>query len=119
MLEAGLIISRFLHFAAATALFGASLYPLYTYQARAQARAEAQPTQLYRWLASILAVAAFAALVSNLLWLAFVTANMNDALSAAVNGMILRSLSYAATCWASSQPPVQLISAANVEQLGG
>ena len=92
MLEAGLIISRFLHFAAATALFGASLYPLYTYQARAQARAEAQPTQLYRWLASILAVAAFAALVSNLLWLAFVTANMNDALSAAVDPAALASV---------------------------
>ena len=88
MLEAGLIISRFLHFAAATALFGASLYPLYTYHARA----EPQPTQLSRWLASTLAVAAFATLISSLLWLAFVTANMNDALSAAVDPAALTSV---------------------------
>ena len=88
MLVAGLIISRFLHFAAATALFGASLYPLYTYYVRA----EPQPAQLSRWLPSTLAVAAFAALLSNLLWLAFVTANMNDALSAAVDPVALVSV---------------------------
>ena len=88
MLVAGLIISRFLHFAAATALFGASLYPLYTYYLRA----EPQPAQLSRWLPSTLAVAAFAALLSNLLWLAFVTANMNDALSAAVDPVALVSV---------------------------
>ena len=88
MLEAGLIISRFLHFAAATALFGASLYPFYTYHVRA----EAQPAQLSRWLTSTLAVAAFVALLSNVLWLAFVTANMNDALSAAVDPAALTSV---------------------------
>ena len=88
MLEAGLIISRFLHFAAATALFGASLYPLYTYHVRA----EPQPVQLSRWLTSTLAVAAFAALVSNLLWLAFVTANINDALAAALDPVALASV---------------------------
>ena len=88
MLEAGLIISRFLHFAAATALFGASLYPLYTYHVGA----EDQPAQLSRWLASTLAVAAFATLISSLLWLAFVTANMNDALSAAVDPAALASV---------------------------
>ena len=88
MLEAGLIISRFLHFAAATALFGASLYPLYTYHVRA----EPQPAQLSRWLTSTLAVTASAALLSNLLWLAFVTANMNDALSAAVDPAALASV---------------------------
>ena len=88
MLEAGLIISRFLHFAAATALFGASLYPLYTHHVRA----EPQPAQLSRWLTSTIAVAAFAALLSNVLWLAFVTANMNDALSAAVDPAALASV---------------------------
>ena len=88
MLEAGLIISRFLNFAAATALFGASLYPLYTYHVRA----EPQPAQLSRWLTSTLAVAAFAAFLFNLLSLAFVTANMNDSLSAAVDPAALGSV---------------------------
>ncbi len=32
MLEAGLIVSRFLHYTATLILFGISLFPLYTYR---------------------------------------------------------------------------------------
>ena len=46
MLEAGLIISRFLHFAAATALFGVSLYPFYTYHVRVHVTAGAKVVQM-------------------------------------------------------------------------
>ena len=35
MIEAGLILARFVHYAAAMALFGVSLFPLYSYPSRA------------------------------------------------------------------------------------
>jgi copper resistance protein D len=75
MLEAGLVVSRFLHYTAVLGLFGASIFPLYSYANRA-----GQP-DLYRFLLG----AALLALLSGISWLAFTTANMADAPSAATD----------------------------------
>ena len=88
MVEAGLIFARFLHYAAAMALFGVSLFPLYAYPSRAGPR----PARLSRWSHSVLLAAAAIAFFSGLLWLAFATANMAGDLNAATDGDALRSV---------------------------
>jgi putative copper resistance protein D len=72
MLEAGLIASRFLHYAAVMALFGVSLFPLYAYADRQRQWS----TRLDSVLHAIVFGAAIAALLSGILWLAFTTAMM-------------------------------------------
>jgi putative copper resistance protein D len=74
MIEAGLIIARFLHYLATTALAGLSLFPLYAF-------AGAEPEVLSRWRQRWLLWIAVAALLSGLCRLAFTAANMSGSMS--------------------------------------
>lgn len=88
MLEAGLIASRFLHYAAVMALFGVSLFPLYAYADRQRQWS----TRLDSVLHAIVFGAAIAALLSGILWLAFTTAMMTGTASAATDWDALSSV---------------------------
>ena len=88
MIEAGLILARFVHYAAAMALFGVSLFPFYSYSGRAGP----QPARLSLWMQTVLLVTAGTAFVSAILWLAFATANMTGDLSAAIDADALWSV---------------------------
>ena len=81
MVEAGLIASRFVHFAAVMALFGASFFPLYSYASRDPQWS----TRLGRYLHAIVFGATLAALLSGITWLACTTAMMTDTPSAATD----------------------------------
>ncbi|KIZ44787.1 MULTISPECIES: copper homeostasis membrane protein CopD [Nitrobacteraceae] len=74
MIEAGLIIARFLHYLATTALAGLSLFPLYAY-------AGAEPGVLGRWRQRWILWIAVAALFSGLCWFAFAAANMSGSMA--------------------------------------
>jgi putative copper resistance protein D len=74
MIELGLIIARFLHYAAITTLAGASLFPLYAY-------ADAEPWPLSRRRNSVLLAAAAVVLFSWVLWFVFAAANMSGTLA--------------------------------------
>ena len=76
MIEAGLVASRFLHFATVMALFGLALFPLYTYPSRVGE----PPAQLGRWLRVWLRLAALLALMSGIAWGLFTVASMTGAL---------------------------------------
>ena len=88
MLETGLIFARFLHYAAAMALFGVSLFPLYAFPSRAGL----QPARLGIWIERSLFGLAVAAFLTGLLWLAIVVANMAGTLSAALDPDTIRSV---------------------------
>ena len=77
MLEAGLIASRFLHYVAVLSLFGASLYPLYTFRGRLDFLASEQ-AQFTRRLRRMLFLAVILTLISGLGWFVFTTAAMTD-----------------------------------------
>jgi putative copper resistance protein D len=81
MLEAGLIAARFLHYATVLALFGLTLFPLYTFPARAGA----PPARLSQWMRRMVFVATSVALLSGLAWGIFAVANMAGSLSAAAD----------------------------------
>jgi putative copper resistance protein D len=72
MLEAVLASSRFLHYAALMALFGALLFPVYAHPGRF----DDPPVWLSRWLHSVTASAALLALLSGVYWLLCVAAMM-------------------------------------------
>ncbi|CEG09224.1 Putative copper export protein [Afipia felis] len=74
MIEAWLIIARFLHYLATTTLAGLSLFPLYAF-------AGAEPDVLGRWRHRWLLWTAVAALFSGLCWFAFAAANMSGSIS--------------------------------------
>jgi copper resistance protein D len=89
MIDIGLVLSRllhyaatttlfgaslFLHYAATTTLFGASLFPLYVY-------ADAEPEGAGFWRRKLLLLTAVLALVSGLFWFAFSAASMTGSLS--------------------------------------
>lgn len=78
MLEAGLIVSRFVHYIAVLVLFGASLFPLYARPGRAASLAVRLEPMLER---TQLATAALA-IVSSVPWLFFTAANMSGSLEA-------------------------------------
>ena len=63
MLEAGLVLSRFLHYAAVLTLFGAALFPLYA----SPSRADETSARLFSWLRVVLLSAAFVALISGII----------------------------------------------------
>ena len=88
MIEAGIIVARFLHFAAVMALFGVSLFPIYAYPRRTSS----MPASLSSWLRPVQFGLAFAALVSGFFWLALVAANMTGSLGGAVDPEALRSV---------------------------
>ncbi len=81
MLEAGLVLSRFLHYAAVLTLFGVSLFPLYTYPGRAGDL----PARVDRWLHLAVPSAAFAALLSGFFWYTCAVAGMTGTVSGAVS----------------------------------
>lgn len=81
MVEAGLIASRFVHYAAVMALFGASLFPLYSYAGRDPQWS----ARLERYLHAIVFGAALAAFLSAIAWLACTTAMMAGTPSAATD----------------------------------
>ncbi len=81
MLEAGLIIFRFAHYLAISALFGIALFPIYSYPSRSVELS----AQLTSWREKALLTAAMGCLVTGILWLAFTTANMSDDLWAAID----------------------------------
>ena len=74
MIEFGLIVARFLHYLATTALAGISLFPLYAY-------AGAEPDVLGRWRQRWLFWTAVAVLFSGLCWFAFAAANMSGSMT--------------------------------------
>lgn len=74
MIEVGLIIARFLHYLATTALAGLSLFPLYAY-------AGAEPEALGRRRQRCLLWTAITALFSGLCWFAFAAANMSGSMT--------------------------------------
>jgi putative copper resistance protein D len=74
MVEIGLVLARLLHYAATTALFGASLFPLYAY-------ADGEPEALGGWRRPLLLWSAVAAVLSGLFWFVFSAANMAGSLS--------------------------------------
>jgi putative copper resistance protein D len=81
MLEAGLVLSRFLHYAAVLTLFGAALFPLYA----SPSRADETSARLFSWLRVVLLSAAFVALISGIIWFLFTAANMAGDLSGATD----------------------------------
>jgi putative copper resistance protein D len=81
MLEAGLVLSRFLHFAAVLTLFGAALFPLYTQPGRA----DDPSARFLVWLRTTLIIAAFVALIGGILWFLFTAANMTGDLAGAID----------------------------------
>jgi putative copper resistance protein D len=81
MLEAGIVLSRFVHYAAVLTLFGISLFPLYTYPGRASG----PPARMNRRLRLAVSSAAFAALLSGCFWFTCVVANMAGTLSGVLN----------------------------------
>ncbi len=72
MLEAGLIVSRFVHDTAVLVLFGVSIFPLYAYPDRA----DQNSARSGHWLHRVMLAAALFALLSGVAWLAFTTATM-------------------------------------------
>ena len=78
MLEAGIVLSRFLHYVAVLTLFGISLFPLYTYAGRAGG----PPAWVDRRLRLIVSWATSAVLLSGCFWFTCVVANMTGTLSA-------------------------------------
>ena len=87
MEEAGLIAFRFVHYVAVMTLFGVSLFPLYAYAESSQGL-----LRLDRSLRGIAFCAAFVALLSGILWLAFTTAGMAGTISAATDWEALLSV---------------------------
>ena len=89
MLEAGLILSRFLHYLVLLVLFGISLFPLYVYR-----RGHPEPLQLARGRWTLLLAGTIVALLSGTLWLMFTVANMAGAFTALADlhtlGLVLR-----------------------------
>ena len=84
---AGLIASRFLHFAAVLLLFGAAAFPLYAYR---EGERSAQSDALSARTRSILLWSAILALISGILWLSFTSANMSGSVAGAIDpGIIL------------------------------
>jgi copper resistance protein D len=88
MLEAGLIVSRFLHYTAVLMLFGASLFPLCAFPDRAGQRSARLDHRLHRTLLA----ASVVALLTGILWFGCTTANMAGTPSAAADWDSLRSV---------------------------
>jgi putative copper resistance protein D len=85
MIDLGLIIARFLHYAATATLAGVSFFPLY-------ACAGAEPETLARWRKKLLLAAAVVALLSGLAWFAFAVANMSGALADLADSEVVLSV---------------------------
>ena len=73
MIEAGLMVARFLHYVSVTTLAGVSLFPLYAYP-RGGGH---EPKAVARRIQAVLFTAANAALLSGILWFVLTVANMS------------------------------------------
>ena len=82
MIDLGLVVARFLHYAAVTTLAGVSFFPLYAYAAT-------ESKELFRWRQGVLLAAAVAALLSGLLWFVFSVANMSGTLAGIADREVL------------------------------
>jgi putative copper resistance protein D len=82
---AGLIASRFLHYAALTILFGVAAFPLYNGQTPAPSGASA----FFAWSRRVQITAAAVALVSGFAWLGFVATTMSGNLASLFDGHVL------------------------------
>jgi copper resistance protein D len=82
MIDLGLIVARLLHYAAMTTLAGVSFFPLYAYRG-------AEPIGLLRWRQAVILSAAFAALLSGLLWFVFSVANMSGTIAGVADREVL------------------------------
>jgi copper resistance protein D len=80
LIDAGLIAARFLHLAAAMALFGLALFPLYSYPRGHRPAASAS-----RWLRTSLRGAAWLALLSGLAWVGLSVVSMAGSVRAAAD----------------------------------
>ena len=94
MLEAGLILSRFLHYSSALVLFGLTLFPLYAHAGRGALSVPRPDPWLHRstlWVALV-------TLLSCVPWLAFTAANMAGDMSASLDwqtlGPVLRDTAF-------------------------
>ena len=85
MIELGLILARFVHYAATTVLAGASFFPLYAYGG-------AEPETLAQRRKKLLVSAAVLALLSGLAWSAFAVANMSGAMADLADSEIVLSV---------------------------
>lgn len=85
MIEFGLALSRFLHYAASTALAGVAFFPLYAYAAT-------EPERLVRWRGRVLLCSAILALISCLGWFAFSVALMGGGLTDVVDPEVVRAV---------------------------
>ena len=74
---AGLIASRFVHYAALTILFGVAAFPLYN----GRSPAASEGAAFFAWSRRVQIAAAALALVSGIFWLGFVAATMSGELS--------------------------------------
>lgn len=86
MAEAGLIVSRFVHFAAVLLLFGAAAFPLYAFK---EGEARHRFEKFGDGFRPTLILTAAAACISALAWLGFTAANMSGSLSNAISLPIL------------------------------
>lgn len=86
---AGLIASRFIHFTALAFLFGAALFPLYSF--REGERSPFRATLAGR-LRTPLLIAAIVALISGVSWLSFTSASMSGTPSGATDIGIIRTV---------------------------
>jgi len=91
MLEGGLILSRFVHYLAVSALFGIALFPLYSFPRRAVELSG----PLTSWRGRALLTVAIGCLLTGILWLAFTTANMSGDLRAAIDPTALLTVTQA------------------------
>ena len=74
MIDIGLVVARFLHYAACTTLAGVAFFPLYAYVG-------AEPEALARWRHKLLLWSAVVALIGGIFWFVFTVANMSGALA--------------------------------------
>ena len=79
--EEGLILSRFLHFAALLFVFGSALFPLYAFTAGESQTSAGLTHRLRRWIFA----ACLLAFVSSVAWLVFASASMAGSLSEALS----------------------------------
>jgi putative copper resistance protein D len=108
MIEFGLVLSRFLHYAATTTLAGVAFFPLYAY-------ARTEPEGLARWRNGVVSWSALLALISGLGWFAFAVANMSGALTDVVDpgvvGTVIRDTSFGAVWTARTAVAALLVAA--------
>src|SRR5438067_9529314 len=91
MLEAGLLVSRFLHYVAILSLFGAALFPLYTYRGRLD-RFAGGDIRLATWLRRTLVLSIVLAILSGAGWFVFAAGTMAGDISQLADPAVLNTI---------------------------